>query len=91
MIHNIPQPDFEQFVAKELENDPNVQIRKGVAYVTCEQGEGKFITTVEERATRTRWNITSRHVIACDGAKSEVRKDLGIECEGEDGYEYPHM
>lgn len=37
MIHNIPQPGFEQFVAKELENDPNVQIRKGVAFVTCEQ------------------------------------------------------
>ncbi|KPM41581.1 hypothetical protein AK830_g4957 [Neonectria ditissima] len=87
MIHNIPQPGFEQFVAKELENDSNVQIRKGVAYVTCEQGKDKVTITVEERATKTRWNITSRHVIACDGAKSEVRKDLGIECDGEDGYE----
>ncbi|KAH8733472.1 FAD binding domain-containing protein [Ilyonectria robusta] len=87
MIHNIPQPGFEQFVAKELENDPNVQIRKGVAFVTCEQQKDKVTTTVEERATKTRWEITSRHVIACDGAKSQVRKDLGIESEGEDGYE----
>jgi hypothetical protein len=37
MIHNIPQPAFEQFVAKELEHDPNVEIRKNVAYVTSQQ------------------------------------------------------
>ncbi|KAJ4179373.1 hypothetical protein NW767_014640 [Fusarium falciforme] len=37
MIHNIPQPAFEQFVAKELEHDPNVEIRKNVAYVTSQE------------------------------------------------------
>lgn len=52
------------------------------------QQKDKVTTTVEERATKTRWEITSRHVIACDGAKSQVRKDLGIESEGEDGCEY---
>lgn len=52
------------------------------------QQKDKVTTTVEERATKTRWEITSRHVIACDGAKSQVRKDLSIESEGEDGCEY---
>lgn len=37
MIHNIPQPDFEQFVADELALDPNVEIRKGVAFVSVAQ------------------------------------------------------
>jgi hypothetical protein len=37
MIHNIPQPEFEHFIAKELARDPNVEIRKGVAFVSCHQ------------------------------------------------------
>lgn len=37
MIHNIPQPDFEAFVADQLKDDPNVEIRKGIGFVSCEQ------------------------------------------------------
>ena len=37
MLHNIPQLAFEQFVAKELEHDPNVEIRKNVSYITSRQ------------------------------------------------------
>ena len=89
MIHNIPQPDFEQFVARQLEEDPNVEIQKGVAFVSCEEvchGDEFMVTsTVEVRATGTQRRIHSRHVIGCDGARSQVRKSLGIESEGEDG------
>jgi 2-polyprenyl-6-methoxyphenol hydroxylase-like FAD-dependent oxidoreductase len=44
----------------------------------------EVITTVEERATKKRYSIRSRHVVACDGARSAIRRDLGIESEGED-------
>lgn len=37
MIHNIPQPDFEAFVAERLKDDPNVEIKKSVSFVSCEQ------------------------------------------------------
>ncbi|WQF85230.1 Putative FAD-binding domain, FAD/NAD(P)-binding domain superfamily [Colletotrichum destructivum] len=87
MIHNIPQPDFEKFVSDRLLDDPNVEIRKGVGFVSCEQRGGKVFTTVEERATKKRYTVTSRHLVGCDGAKSQVRRCLGIETEGEDGYE----
>ncbi|KAK6213106.1 FAD binding domain-containing protein [Colletotrichum tabaci] len=87
MIHNIPQPDFEKFVSDRLLDDPNVEIRKGVGFVSCEQRGGKVFTTVEERATKKRYTVTSRHLVGCDGAKSQVRRYLGIETEGEDGYE----
>ncbi|KAL1887143.1 hypothetical protein Sste5346_010414 [Sporothrix stenoceras] len=87
MIHNIPQPEFEKFVAEQLENDPNVQMSKGVAYVTSTQSTDSVTATVEERSTKARWEITSRYLLACDGARSQVRKDLGIESEGDDGYE----
>ncbi|KAJ2900058.1 hypothetical protein MKZ38_002676 [Zalerion maritima] len=87
MIHNIPQPDFEQFVANYLLSDPNVEIQKGVAFVSCEQNGDGVTSLVEERFTKAQWHIESKHVLACDGAKSQVRKFLGIEMEGEDGYE----
>ncbi|KAJ3959946.1 hypothetical protein N0V92_003442 [Colletotrichum tropicale] len=80
MIHNVPQPDFERFVAEKLAFDNNVELRKGIAF----RGD-RVITTVEERATKKRWAIASNYVIGCDGAKSEVRKSLNIETEGEDG------
>lgn len=37
MIHNIPQPKFEQFIADQLQNDPNVILRKNVAFIKCSQ------------------------------------------------------
>lgn len=37
MIHNIPQPAFEQFVSEYLAHDKNVDVRKGVSFVSLEQ------------------------------------------------------
>ena len=42
---------------------------------------------MEERATGKTYTIQSRHVIACDGARSSVRKFLNIASNGEDSYE----
>ncbi|KAK5686538.1 hypothetical protein LTS10_002658 [Elasticomyces elasticus] len=87
MIHNVPQPHFEAYIAERLRHDPNVEIQKGVGFVLCKQQPNKVTTTVEERTTKARWDIASRYVLACDGAKSQVRQNLGVETEGEDGYE----
>jgi hypothetical protein len=37
MIHNIPQPAFEEFVAERLAQDGVVEIRKNHSFVSCEQ------------------------------------------------------
>lgn len=37
MIHNIPQPHFERFVAAELSYDPHVDMRTGFAFISCVQ------------------------------------------------------
>lgn len=57
MIHNIPQPDFEAFVASGLKDDPNVEIRKGVAFVASLQTEGNVSMIVEERSTGAQWTV----------------------------------
>lgn len=41
-------------------------------------------TTVEERDTGRRYSLRSRHLIACDGARSLVRKVLKVASEGEE-------
>lgn len=37
MLHNIPQPEFERFLTQELSHDANVDIRKGVSFVSLDQ------------------------------------------------------
>ncbi|EOO01155.1 putative fad binding domain-containing protein [Phaeoacremonium minimum UCRPA7] len=37
MIHNIPQPVFEEFVARNLFHDSNNEIRKGVSYISSKE------------------------------------------------------
>jgi len=87
MIHNIPQPDFEQIIAGELAKTDLAEIRKGVSFVSSSQKHDEVTTTVEDRETGKTYSIRSRFLIACDGAKSRVRQSLGIESEGEDSYE----
>ncbi|KKY16546.1 putative 3-(3-hydroxy-phenyl)propionate hydroxylase [Phaeomoniella chlamydospora] len=83
MIHNIPQPEFERYVEDTLSSEPNVRIEKGVSFVSLKNGDKEVITTVEYRPTGQHFNITSSHVIACDGANSKVREFLQVESDGE--------
>lgn len=84
MIHNIPQPKFEELLAEKLHVAPYADIRKGVSFVSLKQNEDQVITTVEERATGHKYTIKSRFVVACDGHRSKVRGFLNIDSEGED-------
>ncbi|KIW23324.1 uncharacterized protein PV07_11532 [Cladophialophora immunda] len=87
MIHNVPQPVFEEFVTEVLAKDSNIDLRKGISFVSLEQNSEGVITTVEERATGHQFQIRSKYLVACDGARSKVRSFLGIESDGEDSYE----
>jgi 2-polyprenyl-6-methoxyphenol hydroxylase-like FAD-dependent oxidoreductase len=87
MIHNIPQPQFEQLISEELSKTDLVEVRKNVSFVSCHNQQEGVETVVEDRTTGDFYAIRSRHVIACDGAKSKVRTSLGVESEGEDSYE----
>ncbi|KAL6246989.1 hypothetical protein RBB50_006296 [Rhinocladiella similis] len=88
MIHNIPQPAFEQYVTDVLAKDSNVDIRRGVSFISLRQLDPQaVIATVEERTTGHQFQIRSKYLIACDGARSKVRANLGIDSDGEDSYE----
>jgi hypothetical protein len=37
MIHNIPQPTFEDFLTDVISGEENVELRKGISFVSLEQ------------------------------------------------------
>lgn len=85
MIHNIPQPDFEQIVSDQLSESRLTEIRKNHSFVNCHNSaDGTVYTTVEDRATGETYTVRSRYLIAADGARSYVKKYLGIRSTGED-------
>ncbi|KAI4723375.1 hypothetical protein E4T48_00575 [Aureobasidium sp. EXF-10727] len=85
MIHNIPQPTFEEFISNKLSD--NVRIIRNASFVSCQQDTDCVTTIVEDRNSGATFKVKSQHVIACDGARSRVRSFLNIECDGEDSYE----
>jgi 2-polyprenyl-6-methoxyphenol hydroxylase-like FAD-dependent oxidoreductase len=82
MFHNVPQPAIEQIIAETLNG--LVEIRKNHSFVSCKEDESGVRCTVEDRSTGELYQIKSRFVIGCDGAKSKVRHCLGIESDSED-------
>ena len=53
------------------------------------QAGNQVINTVAVRNTNDTYQIRSKYVLGCDGAKSQVRKWLGIESEGDDSCKTP--
>jgi 2-polyprenyl-6-methoxyphenol hydroxylase-like FAD-dependent oxidoreductase len=41
------------------------------------------MTVIEDRGAKKTYELESRHVIACDGARSRVRETLKIKSDGE--------
>ncbi|MGX5697155.1 bifunctional 3-(3-hydroxy-phenyl)propionate/3-hydroxycinnamic acid hydroxylase [Agromyces soli] len=79
------QPDIERLVRDLVDRTDGVELRCGVSATKVQPvPDGVEVTTVDsdgiEQVLRARW------VIAADGARSEVRRALGIESEkyGED-------
>lgn len=85
MIHNIPQPMFEDLISRSLPD--TVNIIRNASFVSCHQDNDCVTTTIEDRNSGATFKVKSQHVIACDGARSRVRSTLGIQCDGEDSCE----
>ncbi|KAH7146880.1 3-propionate hydroxylase [Dactylonectria estremocensis] len=81
MLHNVPQPNTEQLLAKQLGS--TVELRKGHSFVRCSNAPSHVDTVIEDRTTGEFYTIRSKHVLACDGARSKVRQALNIQSDGE--------
>lgn len=82
------QPELEQHLRDALGACPHVTLRRGVTLSDLDQSADGVVLQVETLGGSER--IEARFVIACDGARSSVRKLLGIELEDLD-FEEPWL
>jgi 2-polyprenyl-6-methoxyphenol hydroxylase-like FAD-dependent oxidoreductase len=90
MIHNIPQPTFEQYISEELKKQSTAKVWKGVSFLSLEQKKDAVTTLLEDRSTGNTYKVESQFVIACDGARSQVREFVGIKTDHENSSTSKH-
>ena len=67
------QPQLEAILRTGLERFPSVTVRSGEALTGVTAGDSGVTATTADGTS-----ITARYLLACDGASSAVRKELGI-------------
>ncbi len=75
---NLAQPLFEDFLLEEVARSPLIELRRGVAWLGCEQTEETVTSLLEDVETREQTRETTGYVVGADGAGSVVRRELGI-------------
>lgn len=79
---NIPQPEFEDILFAEIDKHSDlIDFRRGHVWLNLEQDNSS--TTSRIQGPDGEYTITSKYLLAADGAGSPVREALGIAMEGE--------
>lgn len=74
---NIPQPQFEDVLLERIAAAPSIDLRRRHVWVSADQS-GDAVTSEVDDGDGGRYRISSRYVLACDGAESSVRKSQSI-------------
>lgn len=74
------QPSVEAVIRDEVNSLANVIVEKGMTLFDVKQNDKKVTLSLKNELAETT-SITSRYVIACDGASSTTRKLLNIKLE----------
>jgi 2-polyprenyl-6-methoxyphenol hydroxylase-like FAD-dependent oxidoreductase len=74
---NIPQPLFEDILLERVAAAPSIELRRRHGWISADQTEAGVSSTVSA-GDGSNYQISSRYVLACDGAESSVRKSLSI-------------
>lgn len=87
-LTNMPQPAFEAALAKAIEAEPLIDMRRGWACIdVSDHGQG-VTSTLEEVHTKIRTSVESAYVIAADGAGSALRTKLAIAMDGPEALQH---
>ena len=80
----LPQYLLEEVVRKRMADFPNIEVQVGWAAETIEQDETGARVTITEEDGPGREVIEADYVVGCDGARSVVRDQIGIQRTGSD-------
>ncbi len=78
---NIPQPEFEDILLERVTMSPAIELRRRHHWVSATQ-TGCGVVSAVDAGEQEHYPISSRYVLACDGAESSVRRSLSIEMPG---------
>lgn len=76
------QPLLEGALRDGFRRFPHVELRQGVAFESVEQRDGGVTVHYRDVASGELHTVRARYLLACDGARSSVRKALGIPMSG---------
>jgi 2-polyprenyl-6-methoxyphenol hydroxylase-like FAD-dependent oxidoreductase len=77
---NLAQPLFEDILLRHAQTLPEIEIRRGHAFLGCRQDTDGV--TAEIASPQARYSETGAFLVAADGANSAVREFLGIGMDG---------
>jgi phenol 2-monooxygenase len=85
----VNQARMQQFLLEHAERSSTKLVPDyGIEFVTCVVGEGEYPVAVTLRRTSgpqtgEEFAVHAKYVVGCDGARSEVRRTLGIPLKGD--------
>lgn len=85
--HRVSQKYVEKVLRKQAESLPETSINYGVRLTSFTEDADGVTATVEDVDSGETQTIRSRYLIGADGARSFVRRQLGIRYSGETGVE----
>ncbi|MES2186612.1 MAG: FAD-dependent monooxygenase [Pseudomonadota bacterium] len=77
-----PQNMFDPVLQKFATSQPEVDVRYGYRFLRFEEQEGAVVSTVLDVATNEELTVRSKFLVGCDGGRSAVREQLGIDMHG---------
>jgi 2-polyprenyl-6-methoxyphenol hydroxylase-like FAD-dependent oxidoreductase len=81
----IPQTSLEPILKDHAERQASVSVRFGWRVVSVDETAEHVTARIENVTTHEQREIVVQYVFAADGARSAIRRELGIEMAGEDG------
>lgn len=77
-----PQTHFDPILRRFAERHAGVSVRVHARYLSSEQDAQGVTATYEDPRSGEKHTLRARYLVACDGANSLVRQQLGIEFTG---------
>ncbi|HKA32250.1 MAG TPA: FAD-dependent monooxygenase [Candidatus Binatia bacterium] len=78
----VSKPFFDPILQKHVRNLPGVEVRYRLAFKSFRQDENGVSVAVVDQESGARGEIEADYLVGCDGGRSNVRRQLGIELQG---------